>query len=85
MNPLVPLLLLLLPLFIHCQGQEEQAREFPLQTGPFAQILGQELYALEMVSETEAQLVSLPIDLVLENAKVVGLVSAFGASDLRSA
>ena len=67
---LLSLLLLSLP---SLSLSQEEVESFPLQTGPFASLLGQELHALELISETEGQLVALPIDAVLGSAKVVGL------------
>jgi hypothetical protein len=70
---LLLLTLLLTTSQIYSQTDVSEIEEFPESVGPFASLLGQELYALEMISDTQAQLLSLPTDMVLNDAKVVGL------------
>ena len=45
----------------------------PLQTGPMADLFGQELHALQLVSETQAELVAFGTTDVLQHADVVGI------------
>ncbi len=51
----------------------EEGYEHPVQSGPLADLFGQELYALQMISEKEAQFVSFATNDVLAPAKVIGI------------
>lgn len=52
------------------QQQQQQAIE---QSGPFVDLLGHQLYSLEMIDETQAQLVPQYTNDALKGKKVVGL------------
>jgi hypothetical protein len=51
----------------------EEELSVPLQTGPMADLFGQELHALQLVSETQAELVAFGTTDVLQHADVVGI------------
>ena len=53
-------------------GVDETA-EIPVQEGPIADLLGQQLHAVQFISETQAQLVAFGTEDILEGVEIVGL------------
>ena len=59
---------------VAASSQDETAQEKPIeQSGPFVDLLGHQLYSLEIIDETQAQLVPQYTNEALKGKKVVGL------------
>ena len=59
---------------VAASSQDETPQEKPIeQSGPFVDLLGHQLYSLEIIDETQAQLVPQYTNEALKGKKVVGL------------